>query len=381
MLIFHEGLPGSGKSYETLVEHIIPSLKKRRKVFARINGLDYEKIAELAELTPEECKELLIHVEEDKVHDIYSLVENDSLVVIDEIQNFFPSGRTKPPEEITKFVAEHRHKGLDIVVMGQSIADVNNLWRRRTQRKIQFLKMDMIGQEGRYKWTAYQGTLDAKGEIRFTKVNGGIKKYDKQYFGSYASHQSNTENTDNYADKRLNIFNTAGFKFGVPAFVVGISFAIYHLIGFFSGDNNLGKQPEKVGQAQTLTVQDEIPVQGNAQLKSNAKRPQVKTANSYQVESDFVMELDQKYTSRMTYIERYKTMIWDFIVVFVDDGDRLKDRIYRDDLLEMGYTLEWVGYGVQATKGDFKTVFRFRPAPEPVGRVSNNIGSQITSMN
>jgi hypothetical protein len=47
----------------------------------------------------------------------------------------------------------------------------------------------------------------------------------------------------------------------------------------------------------------------------------------------------------------------------------------------MGYTLEWVGYGVQATKGDFKTVFRFRPAPEPVGRVSNNIGSQITSMN
>jgi hypothetical protein len=74
-------------------------------------------------------------------------------------------------------------------------------------------------------------------------------------------------------------------------------------------------------------------------------------------------------------------MIWDFIVVFVDDGDRLKDRIYRDDLLEMGYTLKWVGYGVEATKGDFKTVFRFRPSPEPVGRVSSNIGSQITSIN
>jgi zona occludens toxin len=375
MLIFHEGLPGSGKSYETLVEHIIPSLKKRRKVYARINGLDYEKIAELSDLTIEECQEFLIHIPEDKVQEIPTLCENDSIVVIDEIQNFFPSGRAKVAEDITKFVAEHRHRGLDIVVMGQSIADVNNLWRRRTQRKIQFLKMDMIGQEGRYKWTAFQGTLDAKGEIRFTKVNGGVKKYDKQYFGSYASHQSNTENTDNYADKRLNIFNTAGFKFGVPAFLAAVAFAIYYLIGFFSGDTDLGqvKPVEETEKPLTASVSNNpVPLQDFNQVS-----PAVEKELPYDV--DFVMELDMKYTSRMTYIERYKTMIWDFIVVFVDDGDRLKDRIYRDDLLEMGYTLKWVGYGVEATKGEFKTIFRFRPSPEPTGRVSSNISNQIVS--
>lgn len=45
MIIFHEGLPGSGKSYEALVKHIIPSLEKGRKVYARLNGFNYEKVS------------------------------------------------------------------------------------------------------------------------------------------------------------------------------------------------------------------------------------------------------------------------------------------------------------------------------------------------
>ncbi|MGU5709180.1 zonular occludens toxin domain-containing protein [Aeromonas hydrophila] len=36
MFIFHEGMPGSGKSYEALVFVIIPALKLGRRVRARI---------------------------------------------------------------------------------------------------------------------------------------------------------------------------------------------------------------------------------------------------------------------------------------------------------------------------------------------------------
>jgi zona occludens toxin len=377
MLIFHEGLPGSGKSYETLVEHIVPSLSKGRKVFARINGLNFEQIAELANIDIETCKNLLVHIEEDKVAQIPTIVENDSMVIIDEIQNFFPSGRAKVADDITKFVAEHRHRGLDIVVMGQSIADVNNLWRRRTQRKIQFLKMDMIGQVNRYKWTAYQGTLDAKGEIRFNKVNGGIKKYDKKYFGSYASHQSDTDNTDNLVDKRLNIFNTPSFKYGVPAFLIAFCYAIYFLVGFFDGSTSIvgDEQLESAKVNQNVQAQPSVNL-SVANVPVNKKV--IKEEFSY---DDFLQKLEISYTPRLTYIERYKTMIWDFIVVYVDSGDRIQDRFYRDDLLEMGYELEWVGYGVKVSKGDFKTVFRMTPSPEPVGRVSRNISTQIVSNN
>jgi zona occludens toxin len=370
MLIFHEGLPGCGKSYETLVENIIPALSKGRKVFARINGLNYEQIASLSKIDVDKCKELLIHIEEEQVFNIPSLVENDSLVVIDEIQNFFPAGRAKVSDDITKFVAEHRHKGLDIVIMGQSIADVNNLWRRRTQRKIQFLKMDMIGQQNRYKWTAFQGTLDAKGEIRFLKINSGIKKYDKKYFGSYASHQAETENTDNLSDKRLNIFNSSFFKFGLPAFLIVLGFAIHYLTGFFNGSTAI---------AQT-SIQPTKPIINSQQKQINrTQKDDHKFTPVIYKNDDFLENLELNYKPRLTYIERYKTMIWDLIVVYVDGGDRVQDRFYRDDLLDMGYELKWMGYGVEVTKGDFKTYFRMTPSPEPLHRVSDNISSQIVS--
>lgn len=373
MLIFHEGLPGSGKSYETLVEHIVPSLTKGRKVYARINGLNHEKIAELSSISVEECKLLLIEITEEDVHKIPGIVTNDSLVVIDELQNFFPSGRGKVAEDMTQFVTEHRHRGLDIIAMGQSIADCHNLWRRRTQRKIQFLKMDMIGQEGRYKWTTYQGILDAKGEISFKKIQSGIKKYDKKYFGSYASHQASTDNTDNYQDKRLNIFNTAGFKYGVPVFIFLFGYAIYYLVGFFNGEKSLVNGGEKSEIVQTEKEQNKT-VQSNAQtVQPEIQKPR------YKVETDFVMHNETRYSAQLTYINRYKSMIWDMLVVWVDDADHTKDQVYRDDLLAMGYSLKWIGYGVEATKGDFKTVFRFKPPFDPVGRVSNNTANQLKS--
>lgn len=371
MLIFHEGLPGSGKSYETLVQHIIPSLNKGRHVYARINGLNYEKIAELAEITEEECREQLHEISEEQIHEIPTIVKNDSLVVIDELQNFFPSGRGKVAEDMTQFVTEHRHRGLDIVAMGQSIADIHNLWRRRTERKIQFLKMSMIGQDNRYKWTAYQGSLDGKGEIRFTQIKSGIKKYDSKYFGSYASHQASTDNTDNYADTRLNIFNTSFFKLGLPAFVAVFGFAIYYLVGFFGGDTQMVNE-EALKSQQIEQVAKTSSVEPNLQQKKQSPKESYETL-------DFIQINEKRFTSRITYIEQYGVMIWDMIVIWVDDGDRLHDRMYRDDLLAMGYTLKWVGYGVQATKGNYSTVFRMRPAPEPAGRVSNNIGSQIVS--
>ena len=57
MFIFHEGLPGSGKSFEAVVNQIIPALKKGRPVYAYINGLNHKKLAELTDKTEEEIKE------------------------------------------------------------------------------------------------------------------------------------------------------------------------------------------------------------------------------------------------------------------------------------------------------------------------------------
>lgn len=61
MLIFHEGLPGSGKSFEACVKHIVPALQKGRKVFAYIEGLNHEKFSEVFELPQGRVKD--IHTE------------------------------------------------------------------------------------------------------------------------------------------------------------------------------------------------------------------------------------------------------------------------------------------------------------------------------
>ncbi len=356
MITFHEGLPRSGKSYEATKEYIVPSLKKGRKVFARINGINHEKFAELAGISLELCKQLLIHIPESDVFKIYDVVENDSLVIIDELQNFFPSGRMKLTDEMTKFVTEHGHRGLDIITMGQSLSDCHNLWRRRTQRKIQFLKLDMLGKEDSYKWTAFQGANKPDGEIMFTKINSGSKKYDSAYFGAYLSHQPDTENKGNLTDSRLNVFNNSTFKFGVPAFFVVLGFAVYWLYGFFNPEPEtpvpVASVPANAAPAQ--------PQQQTSQAAQKPPRPK---------DWDYVMENNERYNPKLTYLSAYKDFVYDALVVWVDETDRVKDMAYKADLITMGYSVTAKSNGLHVAKGKYKSMFRWKPDHDPYGAV------------
>ena len=60
MIYFHEGLPGSGKSYEAMVHHMIPALRNRRRVVTNIHGINYEKIAGLVGTTVDSLREILV---------------------------------------------------------------------------------------------------------------------------------------------------------------------------------------------------------------------------------------------------------------------------------------------------------------------------------
>lgn len=156
MLIFHEGLPGSGKSYEAMVRHVVPAVQKGRQVIAHVNGIDHDRIAEVAAVPVDQVRDLVKEISADQVLEIWKHVPDNALVLIDELQNYYPTTRTKPGPEITKFVAENRHHGLDIIYMGQSIKDCHALWRRRTDRKIQFETRDVVGKPQDYTWRAFK---------------------------------------------------------------------------------------------------------------------------------------------------------------------------------------------------------------------------------
>ncbi|WP_244126608.1 zonular occludens toxin domain-containing protein, partial [Xylella fastidiosa] len=67
MLVFNEGVPRSGKSYDAVKHHILPALREGRRVYARLNGLRYELIAQYLEMSEARIRELLFVVNTDDV--------------------------------------------------------------------------------------------------------------------------------------------------------------------------------------------------------------------------------------------------------------------------------------------------------------------------
>ena len=367
MIIFHEGLPGSGKSYEALVKHIIPSLTKGRKVFARLNGFNFEKVSELTGKTVDELKELYTEVTEEQVQTVYSIVENDSLLVLDELQNFFPSGRQKLSDEMTQFIAEHRHKGMDIVCMGQALSDCHTTWKRRIERKITFLKLSMVGMDNKYKWEMYQGSINGiKGDVQFQKVKSGTEKYDSKYFGSYLSHQQTTGNTDVYNDDRVNVFKTKQFIFYLPVFLCVVAFAIYFLVGIFSGEKEVVNTHPK--QQENLLVENQQSNNANERPSSTTKKtkPKLLTLDPY----ENIRLTIQENNSLITYEEIYKGRIVDLLLVVENSNKQIIDKFTRDELLMLGYRLKKSVLGIEAFRGEtLAAVFRYKP----VGKIFENI--------
>lgn len=365
MIIFHEGLPRAGKSYEAMVHQALPALERGRKVFAYVEGINHDKIAEVLQETPETIRQLLIPLTREQVPEIYNHVENDSLVIIDELQNFFPAGRQKLSDDMTQFVTEHGHRGLDILAMGQDLRDCHNLWKRRVAQKVTFVKLDAVGMENRYTWTIYKATTGEK----FQKIRSGQRKYDKKYFGIYASHTDDTENTANFKDDRANIFKTPFFKYGLPAALVVAIVAVNHLVGFFQPDPEPLAQPSEVQtrqeRPQQPKVADTVPVQ------APSKAPTGKPEKPEPI--DYLDKIASETRFRLAGIVQGENGKLLGRVEALDSTLRLKERFTLSDIEALGWEVEHYEYGLLISKTDKGRTVKHvvRPWPiDPFGRVS-----------
>lgn len=194
MLVFNEGVPGAGKSYDALKEHILPALAKRRKVFARLNGLDHAAIAAHLQMSVDDVRELLVCVEEDKVLELPKVAENDALIVIDEAHKYYVASREPMAVEQENFFAEHRHDGQDIVLMSQWYRRLHSAVRARVERKAVFQKLTAVGAKNSYRVTYYQSTHPD----RFEQTGAETKKYDPAMFPLYHGVRPSTTNTEVY---------------------------------------------------------------------------------------------------------------------------------------------------------------------------------------
>lgn len=402
MIIFHEGLPGSGKSYGAMADHIVPALRKGRKVFCYIEGLDFKKIAEVTAITEDKCRELLIQLTREQVPEIHKYVENDSFVVIDELQNFFPDERQPLNAEMTQFITEHRHRGLDILAMGQLLKDCHKLWRNRTSQKVSFHQLDARGKPDEYKWTVYKGRLDARGNVQFDEVNKGKLKYNPEYFGTYASHTEETENKATFQDARANIWNNPVLKRYLPAYGAAVVVGLGFLVWAFAGGGlakSLDAKPvadKKTAETSTVVAAASPAVAAAPVVTSaNPAPPQVTEyrngkvvgsfgesvpANQVQpsMQNDYIDQLCAAYRIRLTGLLRSRGKMAGLLEWRDQDGG-VKEMLSLRDITGLGWLLLLSPDGTIGTlqKGDRRYIVTAWPLGDYKGTVSAEKNREI----
>ena len=376
MFIFHEGLPGAGKSYEAMVKRIIAALKKGRKCFVYMYGLSHEKIAEASELELDEVKQLLVQLTDDDLKRLHQVVEKDSLVVIDEMQNHWPAEARSMPQWLIKFVSEHRQLGLDIIGIGQLLqgkGGVNALWVNRCDQKIVFEKLNAFGSSKRYRWTAYKGIHDGK-RIKFVKVSSGTETYDAKYFGTYQSYQEGAENTETYKDKRTNfLYSRTARLILVGALVIGIG--VKYAVGVLgkggSLEKSLTKQPVTTTTVSTVT----IPAPASGVIAQPVVQAAPPTASRQGVQEamadDYVMAMTEKFRPRLSGVGGSRRLSF-AVIEWYDEAYRLKERMQARQLEEFGWEVVPSMYGdhVILVKGKTRIAVTSWPL-EPFGRASD----------
>jgi zona occludens toxin len=211
-----EGIPGSGKSYEAVVFHVLAALKAGRKVVTNLplnvpmfSAID-PAYAELLEIRFRPRPALgtwdVTRVDDQgngnafvlgddvdqtvKVQHVFGGVWDfydpwrdkngrGPLFIVDECHNCWPKIGTDP--QVVEFFKLHRHFNCDILGMTQSFRDINQAIAGLTAMLIKVRKADILGRKDSYIRKVHAG-------YRGAVISTDERKYQPQYFPLYKSH-------------------------------------------------------------------------------------------------------------------------------------------------------------------------------------------------
>ncbi|WP_137009785.1 zonular occludens toxin domain-containing protein [Aquitalea aquatilis] len=375
MIIFHEGLPRSGKSWEAIHEMAVPALKAGRHVVTNIKGTDAAKIAECYQLDPDAVAAQLTVIDWDKSSDIHEHAKNDGLVIFDEVQDFHPQGKKLNPAQI-EFITQHGQRGIDVVLCGQAMGNIHVFWRDRVQRLVYFQKMSSIGADSRYQWTMQERV----GPKKFSKVSSGIRKYDKAKFGCYKSHADGVENKANLKDDRANILKKPGIRFGLPVAFLVLCFAVNYVWGLFH---------KPAGEAlgiNTKAVQTASAPASTTAGAAAAAQDKAKDVGKGSAVGTLQSALEATSVDPVDYLEgmmnKYRPRLAAFmkmgrkeqgLIELMDDSYKVREQIKLTELQAYGYGYEYRGDFILIKRLDGKgKPHTVTPWPvDPWGRANN----------
>lgn len=194
------GRPGSGKSYEAVIRHIMPALMKHRKVVTNI-PLNVEWFCSVV---GEHCRDLIVQIEggfhnyggkryfSDAEHFLrYQDWRNEDnqgvFFVVDECHLCMPRGsgagedRVTTQQELKEYLSMHRHYGHDILLLSQNFRKVDRDVVDMVQNCYFTTKKSFLGQDDKYICKVADG-------VSRNIVATHEREYEPKYFSAYQSH-------------------------------------------------------------------------------------------------------------------------------------------------------------------------------------------------
>lgn len=255
MIIFYEGVPGSGKSYDSVVK-IIANLKRKRTVYTNVEGLDDKKCQEmiksLTNLDDYELEKYLHILTKDQTFKFWNYITPGSLVVIDEMQKYFNSRDWQKEEnrQCADWCSTHRHEGFDAVFLTQRIEKVDTQVRTLTEWTYRYKKVNFLGGlvNKSYVCFAYSG------DDTHTPMTKIVRRYDQKIFACYKSYVT-ADTKELGIQKHANILKHPIFFLIPIAIIATIYFAVNSGIAD-SGIAKTIKQSAFVGKEKGKTASD-----------------------------------------------------------------------------------------------------------------------------
>ena len=305
----------------------------------------HDLIAGHLQLPLEDVQRLLVTISEDEIPTLYAGVDKDSLVIVDECHKYWPQAFKPLPTAVEDFFAEHRHHGLDILLLSQSFKRLHTALRVRVERKTVFQKLTAVGMKNKFLATFYHST----GPDKFEKVGKATKPYDPAVFPLYDGVQPGTENTEVYEEGGMTVWRTV-----LPWFVLAVVLAIGGGVGYAHFFTVKPKDPQAAAN----------PVDATAPRPTAAVAPpvaQAPTASPPKVdkpkrptmppEASYIWDLSDKAKPRLAGVMDIGGGQFAGIVEWRADQSRVLERLTVEQIRALGVMVDRRGYGLRLSWG------------------------------
>lgn len=362
MIIFLDGVPGSGKSFDTVRTHMLAALKAGRHVYYRLKLQDHQRWADYLGMPLDQVNSLLHHVRTDELLDLFVSYQDpeqdnewvisdqfkNALICIDEVHEFYPTTRQKLAPKHEQFYAKHRHYGLDIVLMTQHFKGMHTAIRYRIERMNRYQKMSGVGMDNRCLVRHYQSTAPEK----FEEVGTSTFEYDPAIFPLYKGYAAQDVKTQVYDSGRKTVWGKIG-PIGVAIAIVAV-LGIVTLFRFFHGAGE--PKPSQVQHVGTRPSPDHLAT-GVPAVAVKPKAPDMPPGPSY------VWGLNGKGRARLAGILTVPPGIVSGLIEWRSDGGDVLDSLTFDQLRGLGVNVAKTAYGAVIEYGKQSIVVTPWPLP------------------